>query len=382
MLDFVDNPDNGYQGTIYQRMDSGELIVAHRGTEFERERWQDLIKTDGAMVVGRTNLQADDALALAKRARELAGDPMVAGPYGDKLEVTTTGHSLGGTLAQITAHHYDLCGETFNAYGAVSLSYRIPEGGDRMINHVTAADMVSSGSRHYGQVRVYAMPQEIEMLRDRGYANNDSRLLDPRNMLGAAIDGIGSHDMHYFRNVDGDGRPDRSVLSDPRTQALARSHAPMIEKYREDVEGMRQGLANVLRGPGGVLQDGIDRLRGPVEAGEPAAREAREQADREAREAARARPYRGGSGLFDPDGPLKWPDSLPRGEMGGPPLRAGADAGARLDRLLAGGIDPARQQEWDRELAVHRQRTDPAQEQDVLQQRNQQQTAEPAGMAR
>src|SRR3546814_9639280 len=76
-------------------------------------------------------------------------------------EVTVTGHSLGGTLAQITAHHFDLRGETFNAYGAASLGYRIPEGGDRVLNHVMAADVVSAASPHYGQVRVYAKPREI-----------------------------------------------------------------------------------------------------------------------------------------------------------------------------------------------------------------------------
>ena len=33
----VDNPKTGYQGTIYQRVDTGDLVVAHRGTEGKRE---------------------------------------------------------------------------------------------------------------------------------------------------------------------------------------------------------------------------------------------------------------------------------------------------------------------------------------------------------
>jgi hypothetical protein len=282
VLEHVDNSRNGYQGTIYQRMDSGEIIVAHRGTEFERERWKDLVLTDGAMVIGRTNPQAADAIALTQRALEIAEkEGQLA---GHKPEVTVTGHSLGGTLAQISAHYYDLRGETFNAYGAVSLHHQVPKGGDRVINHVTAADLVSSGSQHYGQVRVYAMPQEIEMLQGRGYANNDSRVFDPRNKLRAAIDGLDSHDMHYFRNVDGNGRADRSVLSDPRMRELAREYAPMIVKYRRDVEDMRDALSASLRGPGGALLDGINRLRGPLEPGEPAAREERERAAQEARQ--------------------------------------------------------------------------------------------------
>lgn len=272
VLEYVDNPRNGYQGTVYQRVDSGEIVVAHRGTEFERERWNDLLKTDGAMVLGRINPQAEDAIALTRWARVYAEREAMQ-PGGSASEVTVTGHSLGGTLAQITAHHFDLRGETFNAYGAVSLNYRIPEGGNRIINHVTAADLVSSASPHYGQVREYAMSQEIGMLQDKGYANNDSRLFDLRNKLGAAIDGIGSHDMHYFLNKNGDGRPDRSVLSDPGARERAQQYAPMIEKYREDVQEMRRNLAMGLRGPGGLIRDGIEHLRGPLEPGEPASRE-------------------------------------------------------------------------------------------------------------
>lgn len=176
-------------------------------------------------------------------------------------------------------------GETFNAYGAVSLNRRVSEGGNRVLNHVMAADTVSSASPHYGQVRVYAQEREIGMLRGTGYANNDARLLDPRASLLAGIRGFGSHDMHLFLNVDGEGRPDRSVLADERTRDLAREYAPMIGKYREDVEKLREGVTVIARGPGGLLLDGIDRMRGPLPAGEPAAREERERLQRESRDA-------------------------------------------------------------------------------------------------
>ena len=33
VLEHVNNRQNGYQGTIYQRVDTGEIIVGHRGTE-------------------------------------------------------------------------------------------------------------------------------------------------------------------------------------------------------------------------------------------------------------------------------------------------------------------------------------------------------------
>ncbi|HLM53418.1 MAG TPA: hypothetical protein VK325_07505, partial [Pseudoxanthomonas sp.] len=36
LLEYMDK-DSGYQGAIYQRMDTGQIVVAHRGTEFGRE---------------------------------------------------------------------------------------------------------------------------------------------------------------------------------------------------------------------------------------------------------------------------------------------------------------------------------------------------------
>ncbi|WP_428999255.1 lipase family protein, partial [Stenotrophomonas maltophilia] len=114
------NSATGYQGVIYHNLESKEVIVTHRGTEFDR---QPLIDggIDAAMVTARINAQIDDALALTKQAIELA----YANGYG---QVSVTGHSLGGALAQITAHHYNLPGDAFNPYGAAGLAYRLPEG--------------------------------------------------------------------------------------------------------------------------------------------------------------------------------------------------------------------------------------------------------------
>jgi hypothetical protein len=51
-----------------------------------------------------------------------------------------------------------------------------------------------------------------------------------------------SHNMDNFLNVDGDRRKDVSVLSDPKTQALAKQYDPMIDKYRDDVRHLRGGI--------------------------------------------------------------------------------------------------------------------------------------------
>nr|WP_298129337.1 hypothetical protein [uncultured Pseudoxanthomonas sp.] len=280
VIDYVDNPRTGYQGTIYQHEATGAVVAAHRGTEFGREAFRDGVIADAGMVFTRTNSQAADAVELTRRAVEYA-ERQGREPGRTAPEVTVTGHSLGGTLAQVSAHHFDLRGETFNAYGAASLDRRIPEGGDRVTNHVMAVDAVSSASQHYGQLRIYATPTEIETLHRTGYHDNIVRDLLQRDMpLTASVLSGGSHSMHNFLPVDGDGRPDRSALDDPATRRLAEEHRGIIADYRDDVGDLRRGVTVTARGPVGLVLDGIDRIRGPVPAGEPAARDERERQDR------------------------------------------------------------------------------------------------------
>lgn len=94
-LEYVDTP-SGYQGTIYQRLDTGEIVVAHRGTEFDRQPKQDGAYADGGMVATRHNNQAADAIELTRHAMEIAER------RGKRDEhtpvVTVTGHSSAATL--------------------------------------------------------------------------------------------------------------------------------------------------------------------------------------------------------------------------------------------------------------------------------------------
>lgn len=237
---------SGYQGTIYQRVDTGEIVVAHRGTEFGKlasdpvEALKDLVVADAGMVAARVNVQLGDAMELTQRALEYAkryGDV----PGNRTPEVTATGHSLGGLLGQVTAHRFGLRGEMFNPYGAPGLRGGIPEGGDQVINHVTAADTVSSGAAHYGQVRVYATPRDIQLIEEIGLYRNDPSRLDVRRPPAvAAHDRFGTHGMHHFLDVDEAGKKDLSVLEDPAAQALAARYAPMIAKYRTDIGTIRE----------------------------------------------------------------------------------------------------------------------------------------------
>ncbi|MEN5204934.1 XVIPCD domain-containing protein [Stenotrophomonas sp. TWI700] len=262
VLEHVNNPRNGYQGTVYQRVDTKEIVVSHRGTE---QIMLDAVITDGVMVTGRTNLQAKDAIALTERAMEYASKQ--GAREGHTPPVTVTGHSLGGTLAQISAHHFDLKGETFNAFGAVSMNRRIPEGGDTMVNHVMAADPVSAASPHYGQVRIYASAQEIKTLEASGFSNSRYNALIPDRPVIAAAASLGSHKLGNFLDSG-------SVLGSEQAKTLANTNARMINEYRDDI-GERRSTATVIsRGTVGGAVDLIDNLRGTLPAGEPARREA------------------------------------------------------------------------------------------------------------
>lgn len=307
ILEHYSNSRNGYQGTIYQRVDTGEIVVAHRGTEVDKGPKaivQDAVYTDGSMALSRINPQAEDAIELTRRALRYAErDSRV---FSEKPQVTVTGHSLGGCLAQITAHHFDLRGETFNAYGAASLNRRIPEGGSTVLNHVMAGDTVSAASPHFGQVRVYAAPNEIKSLERSGYENLGGILgaLDQRAPLAAIGRTAGSHSMHNFLNVDGDGRADRSILADPNARTLAKQNDPMIDRFRDDVGAIRAGLTVTARGPTGVIGDAVDALRGTLKPGEPAEREAAEKrvAPHAPHKPSAPTPY--DSPLFGPGGPF------------------------------------------------------------------------------
>lgn len=348
----------GYQGTIYQRPVDGQVIVAHRGTEADKGAkalLQDGALADGGMVLSRSNLQIADAVELTRRA--LVYGKQAATEYGHAPEVTVTGHSLGGTLAQITAHHFGLRGETFNAYGAASLQYGIPEGGDRVVNHVMAGDAINAASGHYGDVHHYATPDGVRRLAGAGGYANDERRLDLRNPLAATS--LEPHYMHNFLDVDGSGRHDISVLRDPRAQQLAAQHRPMFDKYRSDIELLRASAtagAALARGPGGVLDEARHRF-GPRRPPGDGGREALEPTDRlPSSPLSRPSPwplrpprFDGPSGLYRELPGTAWPDtrSSDRPQPGEP-------LSARIDGML----DAARSGDDERFRAGLRQLAD------------------------
>lgn len=94
LLEQKSNESNGYFGAIYQRTDTNEFVVVHRGTDDTKDA-----KTDMQMVRDHSNRQYKDAEALTKQA-------MVMAQKFQGARIYQTGHSLGGTLAQLCGNNY------------------------------------------------------------------------------------------------------------------------------------------------------------------------------------------------------------------------------------------------------------------------------------
>ncbi|WP_434779460.1 lipase family protein [Neisseria sp. Ec49-e6-T10] len=228
-----------YQGTIYQKVDTGEIIVAHRGTEPTKKGD---VAADHEMASKFTNPQISHALKLTEMALGFAQKE--ASKTGKAPEVTVTGHSLGGALAQVSAFEYGLKAQTFNAYGAAGLKYTdlygnketVPfQNNGKVTNHMMAGDVVSAANNHFGRNVIYARPKEIESLKNHHYGDGK-----PGNnqMWRAAKDLMGSkHNAHNMPNFTNEKGP--SILSDPKAKELAQKEAATINEYRNEIKANR-----------------------------------------------------------------------------------------------------------------------------------------------
>lgn len=290
-VDHVDNPRTGFQATAYERVDTGEVIITYRGTEFDREPLRDG-GVDAGMALAGVNAQAADASAFT--AKVLAEAKAEALESGKPFHVTVTGHSLGGTLAQLEAHKFGLKGETFNAYGAAGLLHGVPKGGHQVINHVRAGDPVSAASAHFGEVRVYAVQQDIDNLGKAGYRDGGG-ILSPRNPLKAT-----DFDAHAIDNFVPNSKMLGHSIMTLENVARYSAHHSMVDRYRDDIHNARaiasvplqtgiqagQTVGHGVNAAGRAAGQVYDAARDRVETGARRAGEALERAGEAAREGA------------------------------------------------------------------------------------------------
>jgi Lipase (class 3) len=293
ILKHVEDPKTGYAGTIYQDVSSRQIIVAHRGTEPSKP--QDLF-TDLKMVTHGVNNQLPRAMELTTLAGKFAN--VEEQKTGKRPEVSVTGHSLGGTLAELTAFHKNYPGHSFNGYGAVEVEPRMSEGQNshNFKAHYRVTDVVGTGGRHYGESIPYATKRDTELLMiDAKYDNKrggffDDRDRNPFAALTARGGGLASHDMGAF--IRGSDATGPALLTD-EARARAQKLDPAADRFAADVRLIRAGGGVVLKGlvdeidKGVAFVDGVKTVASKLEQAGNAAREKLQEWGNNIRESAR-----------------------------------------------------------------------------------------------
>ena len=138
LAESVSNPQTGFYADVLVGED--DVIIAIRGTNDGGD-----LNDDVAMTRSRIPEQTRDALDLYNRVKK---------EYPDK-NITSTGHSLGGTLAEIVGALNGELAVGFNAYGVRDLFNEnavIQE--DNIVNYVNIQDAVTmvNGENHIGDI--------------------------------------------------------------------------------------------------------------------------------------------------------------------------------------------------------------------------------------
>jgi hypothetical protein len=239
VLGYKVNPNTGFHSTAYWNPDTGNVIIAYRGTDtdFKRHLPTTLkdVAVDYTMVRDRLNPQVDDAKAFTAEMLEKAQKHGIS-----KDEVTLAGHSLGGTLVEIVAAELHLRGTSINGYGAVDLNYPVPEGGDMVTTYVMAGDPVSAAGRHYGQVVPLASDLDIENLRKGRYLDASPGAPEPNPLMAMSVDEHG---------VKTNFSDTTSMLKTENMEQALKNYAKnkaAIDHFRSDMRHSRAELAVAL----------------------------------------------------------------------------------------------------------------------------------------
>jgi hypothetical protein len=222
---------SGFQATAYQEAKPPHaIIIAYRGTQGLHDALVDVV-----LVADKVNPQEADARAFTERVL------VYARQYGiPTREVTVTGHSLGGTLAEIEAWRFGLHGNTFNAYGAADLGYGVPQNGASVTNYVEALDVVSAAGHHFGQIVPLATPQDVTLLNETSLFGSRTHAIEI-----ARRRALSAHSITNFAPDAGGA----SILT-PDDAALAQTNIQAIGTYRNNIHALRSQIHVASEVPG------------------------------------------------------------------------------------------------------------------------------------
>lgn len=140
-----------YRGVVVEDMATRQLIVLNKGTD--PLNIHDVYADLGMGLMGAPT-QWPEATATMRWALDYAHEKHI--PLSN---ISATGHSLGGSLAQLQAAMFDVYAETFNAYGAASmarhLGMNVDAAQDLVVNHRMYHDPVSAIAKPIGRTVEY-----------------------------------------------------------------------------------------------------------------------------------------------------------------------------------------------------------------------------------
>lgn len=251
-----------FNAVVYRNSSTGEVALAFQGTNvLSREDWSSNI----TQYIGLPTPQYELALLVARQAIER---------YGSNL--TVTGHSLGGGLAQYVAANIEVNAVTFNAAGLSFLSGAGLRLGERVININGSRDVVSAipgsyqigteytfedtqSGRVSGVVTGHGMSTMLDLLnaatdqRTRGTAVNWAAVRVAQDNMAAVISG----------NVSATGAASGSAVNGARSQttvnglfsrgqAVAETEWTLTAGTSENV-GQGRSFGSISRTDGAVI---------------------------------------------------------------------------------------------------------------------------------
>ncbi|MFC3651025.1 hypothetical protein ACFONN_05680 [Dyella humi] len=251
---------SGYRGAVVQDLATGQLIVTNKGTDP-----LDIhdIQTDLGMGTLGLPAQWPEASATLRWTMNYAhqnGIPL--------SNISVTGHSLGGTLAQLQAAAVDVHAETFNAYGAASMAQRlgldVEAAQERVVNHRMYHDPVSAITKPIGRT--------VEYMDYADYQRHQHHIPSPLGEAGAVFGAHGianfwdkmhnraapvlthnymmdwQHEQHRALEQLPPGMPPDMSLDRLLQQASTDSHQPRPLAANRSVDEIFDHLCNAMQG--------------------------------------------------------------------------------------------------------------------------------------
>ncbi|MBD8899988.1 hypothetical protein [Rhodanobacter sp. DHG33] len=244
---YKDDQITGFHATAYRSRDTGEIIIAYRGTDpaikditgHTLTSIQD-IAVDATMVRDAVNPQKSAADKFTAEMIDKAARHGIS-----KDQITVAGHSLGGTLAEIEAAKFGLRGSTYNAYGAAGLTDGPPAPGCQLTDYVMAGDVVSAANHHVGSVVTLASPDDLKSMQAGRYLDAPAGAQPPNPFLAMSL---GDHSVTHFAPPP---HSNQTSVLDPKLitqyEKNYTDNKAAIDAYRNDVYRERGELSEALR---------------------------------------------------------------------------------------------------------------------------------------